>query len=99
MIVSLIIQGSYFGNFVVDIVPGQVSHLRGLRRTYKTFIKKSRATPVLWQGPHSIVAVDVQNMLWCLCMFLQIYVNNSLMASDITDHVAYFIFDLVFIYE
>ena len=30
----------------------------------KTLIKKSKATPVLWQRPHSIIAMDVQNMLW-----------------------------------
>ena len=69
MIVRLINQGSYFGTFFLHTIREQVSNLRGLRKTYKTFIKKfkkSRTTPVLWQRPHSIIAMDVQNMLWCL---------------------------------
>ena len=66
MIARLINEGSYFGAFFLHTVHGEVSHLRGLRRTYKTFIKKSRATPV----PHSIIAVDGQNLLLCLYFYI-----------------------------
>ena len=59
-------QGSYFGTVFLLTVRGQVSYHRGLRRAYKTFVKKSRRTPVLWQRPHIIIAMDVQDLLWCL---------------------------------
>ena len=36
MIVRLINQGSYFGTLFLHTIHGQVSHFRGLRRTYKT---------------------------------------------------------------
>ena len=42
----------------LPLLPPQRSNGPPLRRTYKTFIKKSRATPVLWQGSHSIFALD-----------------------------------------
>ena len=63
MIVRLINEGSYFGTVFLHTVRGQVSYLRELRRTYKTLMKKSRAIPVLWQGPHSIIAMDVQKLV------------------------------------
>ena len=73
MIVKLINQGSFFfGTFFLHTIRGQVSHLRGFKKTYKTFMKKfkkSRATSVLWQGPYSTIAMDVQNMLWCLYFY------------------------------
>ena len=54
------------GTFFLHAIHRQVSCLRGLRRTYKTSIIKSRATPVLGQRSHSIIAMDVQNLLWFL---------------------------------
>ena len=42
--------GFYFGSFFLDTIRRQVSHIRELGRTYTTFIKNSRATPVLLQG-------------------------------------------------
>ena len=46
--------GIFFSD--IPLLP-QRSNDRHLRRTYKTF-KKSRATPVLWQGSHNIIAMD-----------------------------------------
>ena len=62
----IINQGSYFGTVFLHTVHEQVSYHRGLRRAYKTFIKRSRATPVLWQRPHIIIVMGVQDLLWCL---------------------------------
>ena len=42
----------------LPLLPPQRSNGSPLRRTYKTFTKKSRATQVLWQGSHSVIAMD-----------------------------------------
>ena len=88
-IVRLINQGSYFGTFFLYTIHGQVSHLRELRRTYKTFIKR-----VGEADPSVMARATYHNCYGCygVYIFIDLDVNNSLMASNTADHVTYFIF-------
>ena len=56
-------EGSYFGTFFLHIVRGLVFLYSG---DFEEPIKQLSKRVVLWQGPHNIIAMDVQNVSWCL---------------------------------
>ena len=56
-------EGSYFGTFFLHTVRGLVFLYSG---DFEEPIKQLSKRVVLWQGPHNIIAMDVQNVSWCL---------------------------------
>ena len=71
--IRLINQNFYFEwYFFFHTIHGQVSDLRGLRKTYMIFTKKGRATSVLWQVPQSILLYTIL-VMYSVSTFLHLF--------------------------